>query len=100
MGEQLPAHFLIALALLKGVPGAVAVFKEGQAAAGEFFLDEILDDRLLVFDGRVVPIQFFIDGDPAVSRNIEGFYHNNHQLSILLVDSIVTCFFGIARENF
>ena len=95
--EQSPAKLLIPFALLKGVPGAVAVFKESQAAAGEFLFDKVLDDRLLVFDRGVVPVQFFIDGDPAVSRNIEGFYHNNNQLSILLVDSIVTCFWGIAR---
>ena len=98
--EQSPAKLLIPFALLKGVPRAVAVFKESQAAAGEFLFDKVLDDRLLVLNRGVVPIQFFIDGDPAVSRNVEGFYHNNHKLSILLVDSIVTYFSGIAREIF
>ena len=35
VAHQPPAHLLIALALLKGVAGAVAVFKECQRAAGE-----------------------------------------------------------------
>ena len=82
--EQPLAQLLIALALLKGVPGAVAVFKEGQAAAGEFFFDEVLDDRLLVFDRGVVPVQLFIDGDSAVTRNVKRLYHKSFLLSIFI----------------
>ena len=82
--EQPLAQLLIALTLLKGVPGAVAVFKEGQAAAGKFFFDEILNDRLLVFDRGVVPVQLFVYGDSAVTRNVKSLYHKSFLLSTFI----------------
>ena len=50
VGQQLAAHGLIALALLKGVARAVAVLVEYELRAGELMLDEVGDDGLLVLD--------------------------------------------------
>ena len=71
MIEQPLAQLLITLTLLKGVPGAVAVFKEGQAASGKFFFDEILNDRLLVLNRGVVAVLFFIYGNAAVACDVK-----------------------------
>ena len=50
MVHQAPAHLLVALPLLEGVAGAVPVFVEGKAAAGEVLADVVGDDGFLVFD--------------------------------------------------
>ncbi len=73
MGYQPPAHLLIALALFKGVAGAVAILKEGQRAAGKPLPDEFADDGLLVLDGDVVPVQLVVHRDPGVARNVKAF---------------------------
>jgi hypothetical protein len=57
----LRAQFLVALALLKRVAGAVAVLEEIQGGTGEFAGNVILDDGALVFDGCVVAVEFFVD---------------------------------------
>ena len=82
--EQSPAQLLISFPLLKGVAGAVAVFKECQAAAGKFFFDKVLDDRLLVLNRGVVPVQLFVYGDSAVTGNVKGLYHKLPILSIFI----------------
>ena len=53
VGHHLPAHFLVVFPLLKGVTGAVAVFKEGKAASGKFGFYKICDDGFLVFNGYI-----------------------------------------------
>ena len=50
MVHQAPAHLLVALPLLEGVAGAVPVFVEGEAAAGEVLADVVGNDGFLVFD--------------------------------------------------
>ena len=65
--------------------GAVTIFEKGQAAARKFLFDKVLNDRLLVFDRGVVPIQFLIDGNSAVSGNIKSLYQfYNHLFNRLL----------------
>ena len=66
---------LVAFALFEGVTGAVAVFKEGKRASGKPGLYEVSKDGFLIFDGDIVPVEFFIHGDPAISRNIVCFLH-------------------------
>ena len=73
--HQLFAQCLIALALFKRVTGAVTILVEGEGAAREFLFDKVLNDRLLVFDGHVVPIQIVIDRNSAVTRNVKFFDH-------------------------
>ena len=75
VAHEPPAHNLVALPLLEGIARAVPVLVEGEGAAGEFVLDEVLDDGLLVFDGHVVPVQLVIHGDAAVARNGKGLGH-------------------------
>ena len=75
MGHQAAAHLLIALALLKGVAGAVAVLKEGEAAARKALLHKVADDGLLVFDGDVIPVQLIVHGNAGVTGDVEGFDH-------------------------
>ena len=71
--HQPPAHLLIALALLKRVAGAVAVFKKCQRAAGKVGLHIVLDDGLLVFNGDVLLILLIIHGNAGIARNIKAF---------------------------
>ena len=73
MPYQPPAHLLIALALLKGVAGAVAVFKKRQRAAGEVGLYIVLDDGLLVLDGDVLLILLIIHGNAGIARDVKAF---------------------------
>ena len=75
VGHQATAHLLIALALLKGVAGAVAVLKEGEAAARKALLHKVADDGLLVFDGDVIPVQLIVHGDARITGDVEGFDH-------------------------
>ena len=75
VGHQAAAHLLIALALLKGVAGAVAVLKEGEAAARKALLHKVADDGLLVFDGDVIPVQLIVHGNAGVTGDVEGFDH-------------------------
>ena len=75
VGHQAAAHLLIALALLKGVAGAVAVLKEGEAAARKALLHKVADDGLLVFDGDVIPVQLIVHGNAGVTCDVEGFDH-------------------------
>ena len=88
MAHQAAAHFLIALALLKRVAGAVAVLEKGQAAAGKLCFYEVLDDGFLVLDRYVVAVEFVIDGDTGVACYAEGFCHGAFLLryrSVLVV---------------
>ena len=71
--HQPPAHLLIALALLKGVAGAVAVFKKRQRAAGEMGFYIVLDDGLLVLDGDVLLILLIIHGNAGIARDVKAF---------------------------
>ena len=73
--HQAAAHFLIALALLERVAGAVAVLEKGQAAAGKLCFYEVLDDGFLVLDRYVVAVEFVIDGNAAVACYVKGFNH-------------------------
>ena len=75
MGHQPVPHGLVALALLKGVAGAVPVLIEGEGTAGEFLLYKVLNDRFLVFNGYVVPVQFIVYRNTAVACNIKCFNH-------------------------
>ena len=75
MPHQLPAHGLVVFPLLEGVAGAVAVLVEGQAGIGEPLAHEVRDDGLLVFDGRVVPVQLLVHRDAAVACNVVAFDH-------------------------
>ena len=75
MAHQAAAHLLIALALLKGVAGAVAVLEKGEAAAGKLRFYKVLDDGFLVLDGYIVPVDLVIDGDTGVACYAEGFCH-------------------------
>ena len=72
--EPLP-HGLVALPLLEGVAGAVPVLVEGEGAAGELLLYEVLDDGFLVLDGHVVPVQLLVHGDAGVAGDIKGLGH-------------------------
>ena len=90
MGEKLFAHLLVALALLKGVARAVAVFEECQTAAGEFLPDIILNDCLLVLDGGVVAVQLLVNGDTAVARNVKFFYQFTSPALRDILDNIVS----------
>ena len=74
--HQPPAHLLIALALLKRVAGAVAVFKKRQRAAGEVGLYIIFDDGLLVFDGDVLLLLLIIHGNAGIARDVKCFGHD------------------------
>ena len=73
MVQQIPAHLLVAFPLLKGVAGAITVFKKGQRAAGEAFFYVFLDDGFLVLDGYVVPVQLVVYGDSGVAGDVKGF---------------------------
>ena len=75
VGHQLPAHGLVTLPLLEGVTGAVPVLEEGEGAVGELLPDERFNDGFLVFDGGVVPVQFFVYGDAAVAGDGKVFNH-------------------------
>ena len=72
VGHESPAHLLIALALLKRVAGAVAVFKKRQRAAGEVCLYIVLDDGLLVLDGDVLLILLIIHGNAGIARDVKA----------------------------
>ena len=76
VAHQPPAHLLIALALLKGVAGAVAVFKERQRAAGEVGFYIVLDDGLLVLDRNVLLILLIIHGNAGIARDVKCFGHD------------------------
>ena len=90
VAHQPPAHLLIALALLKGVAGAVAVFKKRQRAAGKMGFYIVLDDGLLVLDGDVLLILLIIHGNAGIARNIKAFDH---------VGSPPFKYFAICRSN-
>ena len=71
--HQPPAHLLIALALVEGVAGAVAVFKKHQRAAGKVGFYIIFDDGLLVFDGDVLLLLLIVYGNAGIARNVKCF---------------------------
>ena len=75
VANQLPAHGLIAGALVEGVAGAVTVLVEGQGAVGEPLFHKVLNDGFLVFDGGVVPIQLLVHGNATVAGDVEVFDH-------------------------
>ena len=66
---------LVTLPLLEGVAGAVPVLEEGEGAVGELLPDERFNDGFLVFNGGVVPVQFFVYGDAAVAGDGKVFNH-------------------------
>ena len=76
MGHESPAHLLIALALLKRVAGAVAVFKKRQRAAGEVGFYIVLDDGLLVLDRDVLLLLLIIHGNAGIARDVKCFGHD------------------------
>ena len=78
--HQSSAHLLIALALLKGVAGAVAVFKECQRAAGKVGFYIVLDDGLLVFNGDVLLLLLIIHGNTGIARDVKCFNHGHSPL--------------------
>ena len=90
MAHQPPAHLLIALALLKGVAGAVAVFKECQRAAGKMGFYIVLDDGLLVLDGDILLLLLIIHGNTGIARDIKAFDH---------VGSPPFKYFSVCRSN-
>ena len=71
--HQPPAQLLIALALVEGVAGAVAVFKKRQHAAGKVGFYIIFDDGLLVFDGDVLLFLLIVHGNAGIARNVKCF---------------------------
>jgi len=58
--HQSVPHGLIALPLLKCIAGAIAVFVECQCTVRKAMFDKVGDDRFLVFDGHIIPVQFFV----------------------------------------
>ena len=73
VAHQPPAHLLIALALLKGVAGAVAVFKKRQRASGEVGFYIVLDDGLLVLNRDVLLILLIIHRNTGIARDVKAF---------------------------
>ena len=90
VGHESPAHLLIALALLKRVAGAVAVFKKRQRAAGEVGFYIILDDGLLVLNRDVLLILLIIHRNTGIARDVKAFDH---------VGSPPFKYFAICRSN-
>ena len=80
VGHESPAHLLIALALLKRVAGAVAVFKKRQRAAGEVGFYIVLDDGLLVLNRDVLLILLIINRNTGIARNVKCFNHGHSPL--------------------
>ena len=89
VAHQPPAHLLIALALVEGVAGAVAVFKKRQRAAGEAGFYIVLDDGLLVFNGDVLLILLIIHRNTGIARNVKCFNHGHSPLR----------YFSVCRSN-
>lgn len=87
--HQPPAHLLIALALVEGVAGAVAVFKKRQRAAGKTGFYIVLDDGLLIFDRNVLLILFIIHGNTGIARDVKCFNHGHSPLR----------YFSVCRSN-
>ena len=75
MAHEAPAHLLVALPLVEGIAGAVPVFKESQAAAGEILMHIVFNDGLLVLDGYILLVQLVIHGNAGVTRYVKGLGH-------------------------
>ena len=73
MAHQSPAHFLIALALVEGIAGAIPILKETERTAGKARLYVVFDDGLLVFDGDILLVKLVIDGDTGIARDVVSF---------------------------
>ena len=80
VGHESPAHLLIALALLKGVAGAVAVFKKRQCAVRKVRCYKVFDDGLLVFNRHIVAVELLIDRNAGIACNIKAFNHDHSPL--------------------
>ena len=80
VGHESPAHLLIALALLKRVAGAVAVFKKRQRAAGKVGFYIVLDDGLLVLNRDVLLILLIIHRNTGIARDVKCFNHGHSPL--------------------
>ena len=80
VGHESPTHLLIALALLKCVAGAVAVFKKRQRAAGEVGFYIVLDDGLLVLNRDVLLILLIIHRNTGIARDVKCFNHGHSPL--------------------
>ena len=89
VGHKSPAHLLIALALLKRVAGAVAVFKKRQRAAGEVGFYIVLDDGLLVLNRDVLLILLIIHRNTGIARDVKCFNHGHSPLR----------YFSVCRSN-
>ena len=89
VAHQPPTHLLIALALLKGVAGAVAVFKKRQRAAGEVGFYIVLDDGLLVLNRDVLLILLIIHRNTGIARDVKCFNHGHSPLR----------YFSVCRSN-
>ena len=89
VAHQPPAHLLIALALLKRVAGAVAVFKKRQRAAGEVGFYIVLDDGLLVLNRDVLLILLIIHRNTGIARDVKCFNHGHSPLR----------YFSVCRSN-
>ena len=83
MAHQPPAHGLIALPLLKGVAGAIPILIKGQRAPRKSLVYIIFDDSLLVLNGYIVPIQFVVHRNAAVTRNIKMLNHGAPPIQII-----------------
>ena len=86
--EQLAPHFLIALALFKGVAALVPVLVEVELRIWEIGFYIVLDDRLLVFDRGVFLVKLIVNRDTAVGGDIEFFGHPIN--SDAFIDNIVS----------
>ena len=80
VAHQPPAHLLIPLALLECVAGAVTILKKRQRAVRKVRRYKILNDGLLVFDRHIVAVEFLIDRNAGIPRNVKAFYHSHSPL--------------------
>ena len=85
---QLAPHFLVALALFKGVAALVPVLVEVELRVWKVGFDIVLDDRLLVFDRGVFLVKLIVNRDTAVGSNVEFFGHSIN--SDAFIDNIVS----------
>lgn len=66
IAKQLAPHFLISLALFKGVAALVPVLVEVELRIWKIVFYIVLDDCLLIFDRGVFLVQFIVNRDTAV----------------------------------
>ena len=69
--DQLAAHYLVELALVECISGAVTVSVECKLSPGELRADVFLDDGFLVLYGGVVAVEFLVYRYSAVAGYAE-----------------------------